>query len=88
MFDLKGVVAKNERGYRLNAIKKALLIAINLTSISCVYKENIVKNDLYQRTVVSIQIQKDATFNSDRKQTNLIPNKSFRYYKQYSSIIF
>ena len=30
---------------------------------------------------VSIQIQKDATFNSDRKQINLIPNKSFRYYK-------
>ena len=22
------------------------------------------------------------TFNSDRKQINLIPNKSFRYYKQ------
>ena len=41
---LKGVLAKNERGYRLNAIKKALLIATNLTSI-CVYKEKIVKND-------------------------------------------
>ena len=30
---LKGVSAKNERGYRLNAIKKARLIATNLTSI-------------------------------------------------------
>ena len=45
MFDLKGVVAKNVRGYRLNAIKKALLIAINLTSICCVYEEKIAKND-------------------------------------------
>ena len=31
---LKGVFAKNERGYKLN-----------LTSICCVYKEKIVKND-------------------------------------------
>ena len=42
---LKGVFAKNERGYRLNAIKKALLITSNLTSICCVYKEKTVKND-------------------------------------------
>ena len=41
---LKGVFAKNERGYRLNAIKKALLIATNLTSIYCVYKEKIDKD--------------------------------------------
>ena len=41
---LKGVFAKNERGYRLNAIKKALFIATNLTSICCVYKEKIVKD--------------------------------------------
>ena len=42
--NLKGVFAKNERGYRLTA-KKALLITTNLTSICCVYKEIIVKND-------------------------------------------
>ena len=36
---IKGSVRKNERG--LNA----LLIATNLTSICCVYKEKIVKND-------------------------------------------
>ena len=35
---LKGVFAKNERWYRLNALKKALLIATNLTSICCVFK--------------------------------------------------
>ena len=33
------------------------------------------------KNVTSIQIQKFATFNSDRKLNNLIPNKSFRYYK-------
>ena len=40
------------------------------------------------KNAASIQIRKDATLNSDRKQINLIPNKSFRYYKQYSLIIF
>ena len=34
------------------------------------------------KNVVPMQIQKDATFNSYRKQINLIPNKPFRYYKQ------
>ena len=32
------------------------------------------------KNVVSIQIQKDATFNSDRKKINLISNKFLRYY--------
>jgi len=32
--------------------------------------------------VASIQIQKVATFNSDRVINDLIPNKSFRYYNQ------
>ena len=35
--DLKGVFAKNKRGYRLTA----LLIATKLTSICCVCKEKI-----------------------------------------------
>ena len=61
---------------------KALLIATNLTSICCVYKEKIIKNDQYRGNVVPILIQNDSTFNSDNKQINLIPNKSFRYYKQ------
>ena len=70
---LKGVFTKNERGYRF---------ATNLTSICCVYKEKIVKKRLTPKNVASIQIRKDATFNSDRKQIDLIPDKSFRYYKQ------
>ena len=41
---LKGVLAKNERGYKLTAI------ATNLTSICCFYIKKIVKNDSYQRT--------------------------------------
>ena len=40
------------------------------------------------KNIASIQIQKDATFNSDRKIFNLTPNKSFKYYEQQSSIIF
>ena len=34
------------------------------------------------KNLESIKIQKIATFNSDRKKINLIPNKSFRYYNQ------
>ena len=59
------------------------MIDANLTSIGCVYEEKIVKNDSpAPKNAAFMQIQKDATFNSDRKQINLIPNKSFRYYKQ------
>ena len=55
---LKGVFAKNERVYRLNAIKKTLLIATNLTSICCIYKEKIVKNDYYRRTYCPYELRK------------------------------
>ena len=43
---LKVVFVKNERGY---SDKKALLIATNLTSICCVYKEKIDKDVSYRR---------------------------------------
>ena len=61
---LKAVFAKNERGYRLSAIKKALLIATNLTSICCDYKEKIVKLN----NLAAIQIEKIATYYLDRKK--------------------
>ena len=67
---LKGVFAKNVRGYRLNAIKKrfwSLLILLSVASI----RRKLLKR-LSMKNVVSIQIQKDATWNSDRKQINLI----------------
>ena len=61
---LKAVFAKNERGYRLSAIKKALLIATNITSICCDYKEKIVKLN----NLAAIQIEKIATYYLDRKK--------------------
>ena len=45
IFLKKEVVAKNESGYGLYGEKLSLLIASNLTSICCVYKEKIVKID-------------------------------------------
>ena len=44
-------------------------------SICCMrlYKEKIVTNDSYRRTYTSIQIQKIAMVDSDRKKINLIP---------------
>ena len=55
----------------------------DLTSICRVYKEKMVKHDAYiyiPKNVASIQIQKVAIFDSNRKKINLIQNKSFRYY--------
>ena len=57
-----------------------MVIATNLTSICCVYKEKIVLTEPIPKTIASIKIQKVATYDSDRKKINLIPNKSFRYY--------
>ena len=61
---LKGVFAKNERGYRLTAMN-------NLTSICCVYNEKIVKNE--ERSV--IQIGEVGTYDWDRKKIKLISKK-------------
>ena len=47
MLILKVVFAKNDWGYRLTSL---IVIATNLTSICCVYKEKIAKNDSYRRT--------------------------------------
>ena len=47
--DFKGSVHENERGYRLNAIKKRFP-SHNLTSVCCVYKEKIVKDVSYRIT--------------------------------------
>ena len=78
---LKGVFAKNERGYRLTVINKSLLIF--LLSVA-----SIMRKRLIPKNVDSIQIKKVATQDSDRNKINLIPNKAFRYYKLQSSIIF
>ena len=64
MFSLKGVFARKAYGE-----KYSLLIASNLTSICCVYRRKLLKR-LTPKNVDSIQIQKVATFNSDRKKIN------------------
>ena len=78
---LKGVFAKNERGYRLTAKKKRFWSLLILLLSAASIRRKLVKR-LMLKKVAPIQIQKIATFNSDRKIINLIPNKSFRYYKQ------
>ena len=65
---LKGVFAKNVRGYTLNAIKKRFWsLLILLLSIASIRRKLLKTINSEERSV--IQIQKDAaTFNSDRKQ--------------------
>jgi len=47
----------------------------NLNSICCVYKEIFVLKRLKPKNVASIQIQKVAIFDLDRKKVKLIPKK-------------
>ena len=53
------------------------MIATNLTSICCVYKEKIVKDVSYRITWCPYK------YHLDRKKINLISNKSFRYYNLF-----
>ena len=81
--NLKGVFAKNEREYKLNA----LLIAANLTSIRSVYKVKIVKDVDIPNNLASIQIEKIATYDLDRKnQFNF--KQIIQILQPMSSIIF
>ena len=74
-FYLKGVFAKNKRGYMLTAKNKRFWsLLILYTSICCVYKEKIVINNLYWRTQHPYKFRKLQY--SDRTKINLIPNKS------------
>ena len=58
--DLKGVFAKKERGYRLNAIKRRFWsLLILLLSVSSIRRKQIPNN------LASIQIEKIATYNLD-----------------------
>ena len=64
---LKGVFAKNERGYRLNAIKKRFWsLLILLLSVASIRRKLLKTTHTKEHT--SIQIQKVATFNSDHKK--------------------
>ena len=70
--------AKNERRYRLNAIKKRfrslLILLLSVASI----RRKLIK--LIQKSVAPIQIEEIGTYDLDRKKIKLISNKSFRYY--------
>ena len=59
------LTAKNNRFDRI------LILSLSVASIVKIHTKEF---------VASLQIQKDATYNSDCKKINLIPNKAFRYY--------
>ena len=71
---LKGVFAKNNRGYRLKAKNKRFWLLLILL-LCCVCKKKIVKNDLYWRTWRPYKFRKLQY--SYRKMINLISNKSY-----------
>ena len=58
---IKGSVCDKWMGVEAYVETYSMVIATNCTAICCVYKNNIVKHDSYQRT--SIQIQKVAILN-------------------------
>ena len=89
------MLAKNERGYRLN--KKALLITTNLTSICCVYKEKLVKDVSYFIFLENVltdfeKCECSAAFLdscASRKRNNQIQNKiikSIIKHKLYTNV--
>ena len=76
MTDLKGVFAKNERGYRFNAIKKRFWsLLILLLSVPFIRIKWLKTTHGEERSV--LQIQKVVTLNLNRKIINLFPHKSF-----------
>ena len=76
----KGSVREKSKGYNLTAKKKRFWsLLILLLSIASIRRKLLTTNYTEECRVASRQIQKVATFKSDRKIINLIPNKSFRY---------
>ena len=81
IFYVFGVFAKNERGYRLteknNRFWSLLILLLSVASI----RRKLLKST-YTEERMALQIQKVATFNSDRKKNQIIQKKSFKYYNQ------
>ena len=72
MFPLKGVFAKNEK----ECDKKALLILlILLLSVASIRRKLLKTTNTEEHSVHT----NSETFNSDRKQINVISNKSLKY---------
>ena len=73
---LKGVLAKNEKGYRLTAKNnRAWSLLILLLSVASIMRK-LLKTKLVPKKVESIQIEKVATDDSNHKNINLISNHS------------
>ena len=73
---LKGVLAKNEKGYRLTAKNnRAWSLLILLLSVASIMRK-LLKTKLVPKKVESIQIEKVATNDSNHKNINLISNHS------------
>ena len=81
--NLKGV--KNERGY---VEKYSMVIAINLTSISCVYNWRKLLKTTHTEERSFQRNSESSNIDSYLRKINLIPNKSFRYYKIYDHRFF
>ena len=89
---LKGVFAKNERGYKLTAKNKRFWIELNwslllsLLSVAFIRRKLLTTTHAKERSVHTNWESCNILLRS--KIINLIPNKSFRYYEQQSSIFF
>ena len=72
---------KYEKGYRLTAKNERfwslLILLLSVASI----RRKLLKST-YTEERMALQIQKVATFNSDRKKNQIIQKKSFKYYNQ------
>ena len=55
---VKGSVLKKMKGVQADVEKYSMVFATNPTTICCVYKEKIVKNDSYGRTQRSYKFRK------------------------------
>ena len=61
-------------------LKQRIINCDNILILLLSVAKNFVNKTIIPKNVASIQIQKIATYDLDRKKINLIPNKSFRYY--------
>ena len=65
---VKGSVREKQKGHRLRAINNRFLIASNLTSICCIYKEKLKRTSHIEKY---IQIEKIETYDRKKNQVNV-----------------
>ena len=75
---LKGVFVKNERGYRLNAIKKRFWsLLILLLAVASIRRKLLKNTNTEERSVLTNSER--CNIQLDRKQINLISNRLLKY---------